>query len=126
MRTFEHTLSNYYDSWNEGFVTKDASKIRSYMSEKFVGIFGYSSIEVPEEYHYNYDIKSILKQYNEKTRKEFEIITSMERKNGENYVVLGLETSFIDGNPHRAQCMYVWGLEEGEWKLLREFIEIEQ
>lgn len=126
MMSLENTITNYYNSWNEGFSSKDDAKIRSYMSERFVGIFGYSSIEKPEEYHYSYDIKAVLNQYNDQTRKEFEIISTMERRNGENYVIVGLETSYIDGTPHRAQCMYIWERENKEWKLLREFIEIEQ
>jgi hypothetical protein len=126
MKTLEKTITDYYTSWNEGFTTKDDQQIRSYMAESFVGIFGYSSIESPEKYDYHYDIVSVLNQYQEDTRKEFDIKLTTERKNGENYIITGTETSYINGEPHLAQCMYVWGLEGTEWKLLREYIEIEQ
>ncbi|GIO26600.1 DUF4440 domain-containing protein [Ornithinibacillus bavariensis] len=126
MKDFESTLQNYYSSWNEGFKTKDDTHIRNFMSERFVGYWAFSGIEKPEEYFFDYDIVSVLNQYKEDTKKEFNVITKTERKNGENCLVFGTETSLIEGKPHQAKVMYVWGLENEEWKLQREYIEMEQ
>ena len=30
-----------------------------------------------------------------------------------------------NGEPYSAQCMFVWRKENNEWKLLREYIELE-
>ncbi|MEN2766982.1 DUF4440 domain-containing protein [Ornithinibacillus xuwenensis] len=124
--TIKDALSDYYNSWNEGFKTKNDSKIKKFMATSFVGYWAYSTIEKPEEYDYHYDIVSVLNQYPESTQKEFDLISITERGNGDNYLVYGTETSLINGQPHLAKCLYVWAVENGDWKLLREYIEIEQ
>jgi hypothetical protein len=126
MKDFDSTLLAYYTSWNEGFKTKEDTKIRSFMSKSFVGYWAFSGIEKPEEYFFDYDIVSVLNQYNADTKKDFEVLSKTERKNGENYLVFGTETSIIEGKPHQAKVMYVWGLENEEWKLQREYIEMAQ
>ena len=125
MNNFEIVLTDYYNAWNEGFRTKDATRIREFMSKSFTGYWAFSGIATPEVYDYHYDIVSVLNQYDESTYKEFDVISTTRRKNGENYLVFGTETSMISGNPHHAKCMYVWGMENGDWKLIREYIEME-
>ncbi|SEA00470.1 hypothetical protein SAMN05421743_102196 [Thalassobacillus cyri] len=49
-----------------------------------------------------------------------------ERNNGEEYLVLGREVNWINGDPYPAQCMFVWRKEGEEWKLVREYIELER
>ncbi|WP_245604685.1 DUF4440 domain-containing protein [Paucisalibacillus globulus] len=124
MNNFETVLTNYYQAWNEGFQTKDATRFREFMSKSFTGYWAFSGIEKPEVYDYHYDIVSVLNQYDESTYKEFDVVSSTERKNGENYLVFGTETSMISGQSHQAKCMYVWGMENGDWKLIREYTEM--
>lgn len=125
MKNFEEVLRDYYLAWNVGFKTKDPTKILTFMSKDFTGYWAFSGITKPEIYDYHYDITSVLNQYNEKTYKEFEIISTTLRNNEVNYLVFGTETSMISGQPHHAKCMYVWAVENGEWKLIREYIEME-
>jgi hypothetical protein len=39
---------------------------------------------------------------------------------------LGRETNVISGKPFAAQCMFIWRKEDKQWKLLREYIELER
>ncbi|WP_042143369.1 hypothetical protein [Paucisalibacillus sp. EB02] len=125
MRSLEEVIGEYYNSWNNGFRLKQDDGVRSFMSRSFTGYWAFSGIEKPEEYDYNYDIISVLEQYDESTHKEFEIISTTTRKGGKNYLIFGTETSTIQGQLHRAKCMYIWEIENGEWKLVREYIEME-
>ncbi|GGA89735.1 DUF4440 domain-containing protein [Ornithinibacillus halotolerans] len=125
MRLIEEILKEYYQSWNDGFKTKDDSKIRSFMSSSFTGYWAFSDIEKPEVYDYHYDIINVLNQYDGNTIKEFNVISKIERKEGKNFLIIGTETSKITGAIHSAKCMYVWRLENDKWKLVREYIEME-
>ena len=125
METIQNVLKDYFKSWNEGFISKNGDKIRSYMSEKFVGYWAHSNLEQPEVYYHNYDINEVLKQ-TDNAEKSFETVSITNRKNGLEFLVLGKETNLINGEPYTAQCMFVWRNEENKWKLLREYIELER
>lgn len=118
-------LDGYFKAWNDGFVSKNADAIRDYMSKAFSGFWANANLDSPEQYDYSYDLEGVLSQYNGDVEKSFEPITIVKRNNGQEYLVLGRETNMINGKPHPAQCMFVWRLEESEWKLVREYIELE-
>lgn len=118
-------LNSYFTAWNEGFISKNGNGIRNYMSENFVGYWAHSNIDKPDPYYYNYDLDSVLKKM-DNAEKSFKAVSITERKNGNEFLVLGRETNLINGEPYRAQCMFVWRKEENEWKLLREYIELER
>ena len=125
MDNIQEILNGYFKSWNEGFITKNGDGIRNYMSENFVGYWAHSNLDKPDQYDYNYDLNNVLKQY-ENAEKSFEPVSITERKNGDEFLVLGRETNTINGEPYPAQCMFVWRKEGNEWKLLREYIELER
>lgn len=112
-------------TWNEGFISKSRDSIRSYMSKKFVGYWAHSNLDKPDVYYYTYDLNNVLKQM-DKAEKSFEIVSITTRKNGFEFLVIGRETNLINGEPFTAQCMFVWRKEGNEWKLLREYIELER
>ena len=58
--------------------------------------------------------------------KSFETLSMTKRNNGNEILVLGRETNVISGVHYYAQCMFVWRKENNEWKLLREYIELER
>jgi hypothetical protein len=125
LETIKNVVQDYFKKWNEAFVTKNPGGIRNYMSNDFVGYWAHSGIQEPDPYYYNYDLKSVLQQM-DKAEKSFEVASIAERKNGEEMLVLGRETNVINGEPYTAQCMFVWRKEANEWKLLREYIELER
>ncbi|MCM3744302.1 nuclear transport factor 2 family protein [Sporosarcina luteola] len=125
MDDIQEILSDYFKSWNEGFISKNGDRIRSYMSEKFVGYWAHSNIDKPDMYYHTYDLNNVLKKM-DNAEKSFEVVSLTERKNGEEYLILGRETNLINGEAYTAQCMFVWRKEDNEWKLLREYIELER
>lgn len=125
MKNMQNVLDNYFQSWNEGFISKNGDEIRSYMSEKFVGYWAHSNLDKPDVYFYDYDLNNVLKQMDH-AEKSFEILSITKRKNGLEFLVTGKETNLINGEPFTAQCMFVWRKEGDEWKLLREYIELER
>ncbi|WP_029191092.1 hypothetical protein [Ornithinibacillus scapharcae] len=125
MKNFEEVLGDYYKAWNQGFKTKDPTNIKEFMSKDFTGYWAFSGIAKPEIYDYHYDITTVLNQYDENTNKDYEIISTTKRNSEENYLIFGTETSMISGQPHYAKIMYVWAIENGKWKLIREYIEME-
>jgi len=118
-------LNDYFNAWNEGFTSKNGDRIRAYMSKSFVGYWAHSNIDKPDPYYYNYDLNTVLRQM-DNAEKSFEVFSIIERKNGEEYLILGRETNLIKGEPFTAQCMFVWRNEDNKWKLLREYIELER
>lgn len=125
MEEIYEVLKEYFTSWNEGFKSKNEDGIRKFMSEQFVGYWAHSNILQPDPYYYNYDLHSVLEQM-DNAEKSFEVFSITGRKNGEEIVVLGREINVISGVPYAAQCMFVWRKEENQWKLLREYIELER
>ena len=125
MDNIQAVLDDYFKCWNEGFISKNGDKIRRYMSVKFVGYWAHSNIDKPEVYGYDYDLNSVLKQV-DNAEKSFEILSITSRKNGCEFLILGRETNQINGEPFAAQCMFVWTKEGSQWKLLREYIELER
>jgi hypothetical protein len=125
LNIIKERLNSYFVAWNEGFISKNGDGIRDYMSKSFVGYWAHSDIDHPEPYFYDYDLNSVLSQMNN-AQKSFEVVSITERKNGEEYIILGRETNVINGEPYAAQCMFVWRKEDIEWKLLREYIELER
>ncbi len=125
MKTVEEVINKYFQAWNEGFISKNGDGIRSFMSQNFVGYWAHSEITQPEPYFYSYDLNSVLSQIDD-AEKTFEIYSVVERNNGSQKVVMGRETNVIGGRPFTAQCMFIWRLEGSEWKLLREYIELEK
>jgi hypothetical protein len=118
-------LNSYFRAWNEGFISKNGEGIREYMSERFVGYWAHSNIDKPDPYFYDYDLNNVLRQM-DNAEKSFEAVSITERKNGDEFLVLGRETNLINGEPYNAQCMFVWRKENKQWKLLREYIELER
>jgi hypothetical protein len=118
-------LTDYFKAWNDGFISKDSSQIKEYMSKEFIGYWAHGNIDKPDHYDYHYDLAGVLQQY-DNAEKSFEVLSIVERKNGEECVVLGRETCVIDGELYAAQCMFVWRKEEVAWKLQREYIELER
>lgn len=125
MDKIKDVLAAYFNAWNVGFASKNEDEIRSFMSEKFMGYWSHANLDEPMQYDYHYDLNSVLEQYVD-AEKSFESISIQERNNGEEIVVFGRETNKINGQSHHAQCMLVWRKEEGRWKLLREYIELEK
>jgi ketosteroid isomerase-like protein len=114
-----------FRAWDSAFITKDPSEIKSFMSVKFVGYWAHSGLESPEQYDFHYDLLSVLKQYQDATKK-FVIESISSRKNGQEYIVMGSETAVISGAEYSAKCMLIWREENDEWKLVREYIELER
>ncbi|MEH7347156.1 DUF4440 domain-containing protein [Bacillus sp. JJ1532] len=125
MDNIKEVLDGYFTAWNDGLISKNGDGIRNYMSKNFVGYWAHSNIDKPDSYYYDYDLDSILKQM-DNAKKSFETVSITERRNGEEYLVLGKETNLIKAEPYTAQCMLVWRKEDSEWKLLREYIELER
>ena len=125
MKNINVVLEDYFAAWNEGFSTKDGECIRHFMSKNFVGYWAHSGISEPTPYYFDYDLESVLKQM-DNAHKSFELLTCQFRNNDNEIIVLGKETSVINGIHHAAQCMFIWRLEDSEWKLLREYIELEK
>ncbi|MCJ8007044.1 nuclear transport factor 2 family protein [Lederbergia wuyishanensis] len=121
----EEVLVEYFKAWNKGFITKNGYEIRRFMSKQFVGFWAQSNIIQPDPYYHDYDLDGVLKQMDH-AEKSFEAVSITERNNGEECLVLGKETNVISGLPYTAQCMFVWRKENNEWKLLREYIELER
>ncbi|MDQ0271373.1 nuclear transport factor 2 family protein [Cytobacillus purgationiresistens] len=118
-------LDRYFQAWNEAFTTKDGEKIRGLMSEDFKGYWAHSGMKEPDVYDYYYDLNSVLKQYKQ-AEKSFEVLSYSERRGSEDYVVLGTETNLVDGEPFPAKCMFIFTKEDNDWKLFREYIELER
>ncbi|MFG6113738.1 nuclear transport factor 2 family protein [Halobacillus sp. MO56] len=126
MEKIEAVLKDYFQAWNEGFVSKSGKTIRKFMSRNFVGYWAHSNLEQPDQYKYDeYDLDAVLQQYGD-AEKSFEAASITERHKGKEYLVLGREINRINGDPYPAQCMFVWRKEGGEWKLVREYIELER
>jgi ketosteroid isomerase-like protein len=125
VEVIKEVLNRYFTSWNEGFKSKNGDEIRNHMSQNFVGYWAHSSIHQPEPYFYNYDLNNVLEQMNN-AKKSFETYSIAERNSGNEVIVLGKETNVINGKPYAAQCMFVWRKEDNQWKLLREYIELER
>ncbi|KQL34876.1 nuclear transport factor 2 family protein [Psychrobacillus sp. FJAT-21963] len=125
MEVIQKVIEEYFKSWNDGFKSKDGDGIRLFMSENFVGYWAHSNLDQPDRYDYNYDLNSVLEQYGN-AEKSFVPVSVTERKNGEEFLIMGRETNRIDGKPYSAQCMFVWRKEKDNWKLLREYIELER
>ncbi|QED46572.1 nuclear transport factor 2 family protein [Cytobacillus dafuensis] len=125
MEHLDKVLDDYFQCWNEAFLSKNGDKLRNYMSKSFVGYWANSNLELPDQYDNTYDIEAVLKQY-DNAEKSFEPVSISMRKDGEEFVVIGTETAVIDGKAYPAKCMFVWRREENEWKLLREYIELEK
>ena len=124
-KTIEMVLDDYFNSWNEGFISKNGDGIRQFMSKEFIGFWGHSKLEKPEEYHYDYDLDAVLANEGDAS-KSFDIPSIIERGDGNELVVFGRETNTISGEAFPAQCMFIWRKEQGDWKLLREYIELER
>ncbi|WP_246247626.1 nuclear transport factor 2 family protein [Piscibacillus halophilus] len=119
----EQVLNDYFNAWNQAFKSNDSGLIRSKMSEQFVGFWAHSSLEVPQQYDYHYDLDQVLKQYNQAdVEKSFEIESITKRTN--DVLVIGTETNKINGKPHPAKAIFIWRKENDDWKLLREYIEL--
>lgn len=125
MENIKQILNDYFDAWNKGFISKNGEEIRNFMSKNFVGYWANSNIEKPDPYYYEYDLDSVLKQM-DNAEKSFKYVSIIERKNGEEFLISGRETNTINGEHFTAQCMFVWRKEDNEWKLLREYIELER
>lgn len=125
LEKIQEVLNAYFKSWNESFISKNGDGIRSFMSKNFVGYWAHSNIDKPDPYYYNYDLNNVLKQM-DNAEKSFKIISTTERKKGDEVIVLGREINVIGGEPYAAQCMFIWRKEENQWKLLREYIELER
>ncbi|WP_026691071.1 nuclear transport factor 2 family protein [Alteribacter aurantiacus] len=125
MENIQHAIDGYFTAWNEAFKSKDADLIRNYMSKEFIGYWAHSGLKEPDSYGYEYDLEAVLKQMGD-AEKSFEPQSTTKRKNGQEYLVLGRETSLINGEEYSAQCMFVWRKENGDWRLIREYIELER
>ncbi|WP_099353713.1 nuclear transport factor 2 family protein [Fredinandcohnia onubensis] len=125
MDDIKEILHSYFKAWNEGFISKNGDQIREYMSKSFVGYWAHSNIDQPDPYYYDYDLERSLRQMDH-AEKNFNVFSITPRKNGNEYLVSGRETNVINGEPYTAQCMFVWRKEGNEWKLLREYIELER
>lgn len=125
MKTIKEVLHDYFQAWNEGFKSKEGDHIRGFMSEHFVGYWAHSNVTQPDPYFYNYDLNQVLKQMDH-AEKTFDVCSLSERNEGREVIVVGKETNTISGKPFTAQCMFVWRKEKDEWKLVREYIELER
>ncbi|WP_164667461.1 nuclear transport factor 2 family protein [Virgibacillus doumboii] len=125
MEEIKTVLNEYYNTWNDAFNSKDADRIRDYMSESFTGFWANSTIDQPTQYDYNYDIDSVLAQYDD-AHKSYVPESIIERNDGNDYLIYGTETNTVNGTPLQAKCMFVWRKEQGQWKLVREYIELER
>lgn len=45
--TIEKLMEDYFNSWNEGFISKNSEGIRSFMSGDFTGYWGHSGLTKP-------------------------------------------------------------------------------
>ncbi|AYC28866.1 DUF4440 domain-containing protein [Paenisporosarcina cavernae] len=125
MEKLEVVLSDYFTTWNNALVNKDADSIRSFMSKNFVGYWANSDINNPTPYYYDYDLGTVLQQMND-VEKKFHTNSITYRKNGNEAIVVGREFGVIGDRKFAAQCMLIWEFEEFEWKLKREYIELER
>lgn len=125
MDKIHEVLDAYFKSWNEAFTSKNGDSIRSFMSKNFKGYWGHSNIDEPMQYDFNYDLNGVLEQYNN-AHKSFVPDSISPRNDGKEWLIYGTETNMINGTQHPAKCMFVWRHENSEWKLLREYIELER
>jgi hypothetical protein len=125
MNHFNEVLNNYFHTWNQGFATKNETPIKEMMSSDFKGYWSHSGMNEALIYDYHYDIKEVLMNYDD-AQKSFETLSVTERQDGEQIIVTGQETSIINNVPHKARCMFIWKRENDNWKLLREYIELER
>ncbi|MFC4408896.1 hypothetical protein ACFOZY_00460 [Chungangia koreensis] len=124
MSEIEEVLDAYFRAWNIGFDTKDPVELQGFMSKDFTGYWAHAGMTKTYDYDFNYDLAGVLGQY-EQAEKNFEILSMVER-NDDNYLVMGREQNIVNGSPATAMCMFVWRREDGELKLLREYIELER
>ncbi|WP_028784396.1 nuclear transport factor 2 family protein [Thalassobacillus devorans] len=125
MKKIEAVLKEYFQAWNDGFFSKNGEEIRTFMAKNFIGYWSHSGLDKPDQYSYDYDLDAVLQQYGD-AQKSFESGSITARNNGKEYLVLGREINLINGDPYPAQCMFVWRKEGEEWKLVREYIELER
>ncbi|MDP5274257.1 nuclear transport factor 2 family protein [Chengkuizengella axinellae] len=125
MEEIKEIIDDYFRTWNDAFVSQSEEGIRAYMSKSFIGHWAHSDLDIPMQYRYDYNIQNVLEQYGN-AKKSFEPSAITERKDGKQLIVVGRETNMINEKPYRAQCMLIWQKEDNEWKLLREYIELER
>lgn len=125
MEEIMKVIIDYFEAWTEASKRKDATKIRELMSRDFQGYWSHAGLTKPDNYGYNYDIEGVL-VHEGPFEKKFEVQSLVERHQGNQYIAMGRETNIINGQAHYAQCMFIWRKEQGEWKLLREYIELEK
>ncbi|WP_404451816.1 nuclear transport factor 2 family protein [Virgibacillus necropolis] len=124
MHEIENVIESYFESWNQGFKTKDDSEIRSYLSSDFMGYWSQAGMREPYSYGREIDLAASLKEMGNGI-KEYQHFHLSERDGGNEVVTIGIETNIINNETHKAQSMFVWRKESNQWKLLREYIEIE-
>jgi len=125
MSEIQQVLDAYFKAWNIGFETKDPTEIQKFMSKSFTGYWAHANLDAPSVYGADYDLHAVLGQYGQ-AEKNFVTQSITERKNGDDYLVVGREQNIVNGSPATAMCMFVWRREDGELKLVREYIELER
>jgi len=125
LNEIKEVLDAYFQAWNRGFQTKDPVELQGYMSKAFTGYWAHAGMEKTYEYGFDYDLAGVLGQYGQ-AEKNFETLSITERNHGDNYLVVGRERNVVDGSPATAMCMFVWRREDGQLKLLKEYIELER
>lgn len=125
MNEITKVLDTYFQAWNEGFRTKDPYEIQKFMSKDFAGYWAHANLSQPSVYDYHYDLAAVLSQYGQ-AEKNFEVLSITERNHGNDFLVVGRERNTVNGEPATAMCMFVWRREDGEFKLIREYIELER
>ncbi|WLD94722.1 DUF4440 domain-containing protein [Alkalihalobacillus sp. AL-G] len=125
MNGIDSVLDSYFDAWNRAFQSKNDTEIRAFLSKEFKGHFGRSEMTEAYTYDADYEIVPILNMYTT-AEKSFEVLSSAKRNSDREIVVIGNEQNLIDGELSKAKSMMIWRNENNEWKLLREYIELEK
>lgn len=110
--------------WNEGFQTLDASPIKSFYHDDFIGFWGNSQLTVPDQYRKDYDVEEVLLSM-PGAIKTFTALHFSNRSENE-VAVIGVLSAEYKGNHYPSQCLYILRKMNDGWKILREYIELER
>ena len=121
---WKQDMDTYFGKWNEGFQTFDATPIKAFYHEDFIGFWGNSQLNVPDQYGRDYDVEAVLRDMPGAV-KTFTPLHFSRRTENE-VAVIGILSASFKGKEYPSQCLYILRHTEDGWKILREYIELER
>jgi len=117
-------LTQYFSEWNKGFQTFNATAIKRFYHNDFIGFWGNSKLNIPDQYGKDYDIEEVLRDM-PGAIKTFAPLHYSHRSDNE-VAVIGVLSAEYEGNHYPSQCLYILRNTDDGWKILREYIELER